>query len=88
MKRTIVVFTKQDCPNCPQAKKVVEEYGKKHKDIKTLYYDVGTVDGLAESAFFDVFSTPTVLVIEDDIGIKRLTGNINEEMLDKIKETK
>ena len=84
MRKTIKVFSKKDCPNCPKAKKAVEEYGKKHKEIKILSYDVGTVDGLAESAFYDIFSTPTVLILKDDIEIKRIPGHIDEKMLDNI----
>ena len=54
----IKVFVKQDCPKCPAAKRAVEGF-----DGVELY-DVGQVDGLAEAAFFNVMSTPTVLVVD------------------------
>ena len=69
------------CPNCPKAKKVVKEYIKKNNDVKLELYDVGEVEGLAESAYYDIFSTPTVLVLKDNKEVIRLTGVIKEENL-------
>ena len=79
--KTIKVFTKQDCPNCPQAKQAVEDFCKEHKEVELELYDVGTVNGLTESAFYDVFSTPTVLVLKDDREAKRIIGVVREEDL-------
>lgn len=54
----IKLFVKQDCPRCPAAKHAVD--GLNGVEI----YDVGDVDGLAEAAYFNVLSTPTVLVVD------------------------
>ena len=79
--KVIKVFIKSQCPNCPQAKKAVEDFCKEHKEVELELYDVGTVDGLAESAFYDVFSTPTVIVFKDDKEAKRSGGVVREEDL-------
>ena len=84
MSKTIKLFVGDGCPNCPQAKKVVEDYIKdnpKHEDIRLELWNVGTVDGLAESAYYDVFSTPTVLVLKDNKEVKRSGGVVREEDL-------
>ena len=79
--RIVKLFTKQKCPNCPKVKRVVEEYIKKNKDVGLELYDVGEVEGLAESAYYDIFSTPTVLVLKDNKEVSRFTGVIREENL-------
>jgi len=60
---TIVkIFWQENCPHCPDAKKL----GKKlEKDgVKVEYHDVRTVDGLAEATFFDVMSTPSIIIVD------------------------
>lgn len=54
----VKLFVKQDCPRCPAAKHAVE--GLDGVEV----YDVGDVEGLAEAAFFNVMSTPTILVVD------------------------
>lgn len=53
-------FYKKDCPRCPEAKEVLSKIKLTYESI-----DVDTVDGMAEAAYFDVFSTPSVLVLND-----------------------
>ena len=82
--KLIKLFTREDCPNCPQAKRVVEEYIRNRKDSRARgveYWDIGTVDGLAESALYDVFGCPTVLIFKDDKEVKRIIGSVREEDL-------
>lgn len=54
----VKLFVKDDCPRCPAAKHACA--GLDEVEV----YDVGDVDGLAEAAFFNVMSTPTVLVVD------------------------
>ena len=61
---TIKIFTKQECPRCPQAKQLGAELEKDGHNV--LSYDVETVDGLAEATFFGVQATPTIIVEDDD----------------------
>jgi thiol-disulfide isomerase/thioredoxin len=68
-KMIIKLFTKIDCPRCPAAKEVVAKVEKK---VKVEKYDVDTIEGMAEAAFYTVMATPTVLVC-DDLG-KEVAG--------------
>lgn len=54
----IKLFVKDNCPRCPAAKHACE--GLDAVDV----YDLGEMDGLAEAAFHNVMSTPTVLVVD------------------------
>jgi thiol-disulfide isomerase/thioredoxin len=60
---TLKAFWKEDCPRCPQMKQVVEQLRK--NGYKVQYFDIETVDGLAEGAFHSVLSTPTLLLVDD-----------------------
>ncbi len=62
---SLKVFTKKDCPNCPDAKKLVSALKGDGCDI-VEEYDVDTSDGLAEGAFYEVMSTPTMLLVDSD----------------------
>jgi hypothetical protein len=70
----IKLFTKKDCPRCPAAKKVIEELQANglQTTAKIEKYDVGTVDGMAEAAFYTVMATPSILVCDD--GGKEIVG--------------
>ena len=59
---TVKVFVKDGCYKCPSAK----ELGAllKKEGLKVFYYDLDTVDGLAEASYYGVMSTPT-LIVED-----------------------
>jgi len=62
---SLKVFLKDNCPSCPEAKKVVKQLRVDGvQDIEE--YDVGTTDGLAEGAFYSVMSTPTMLLVTPD----------------------
>lgn len=57
------IFTQPDCPKCPEAK----EFGKKVKDkFSVEMFDITTSDGLAESQFFAVMATPTLVLTDDE----------------------
>ena len=60
---TVKIFWQPECPKCPQAK----ELGEKLKDYgaSVELFNVKEVEGLAESIFFDVLSTPSVVVVEN-----------------------
>jgi len=58
----VKVFLKDGCYKCPSAKEVGAILKK--EGLEVLYYDLDTVDGLAEASFYGVLSTPT-LIVED-----------------------
>lgn len=57
---TIKIFTKKQCPRCPQAKDLGRELEQDGCSVRA--YDVETADGLAEATFFSVQATPTIIV--------------------------
>lgn len=60
----VKIFWQVNCPYCPPAKKL----GKKleGKGVKVEYHDVKSVDGLAEAAYFNVLSTPSLIVTNEE----------------------
>lgn len=54
----VKLFIKDDCPRCPAAKRVCE--GLDEVEV----YNVTSVDGLAEAAYYGVLATPTILVVD------------------------
>jgi len=61
---TIKIFTKQECPRCPQAKQLGTEIEQDGHSV--ISYDIETVDGLAEATFHSVQATPTIIVEDAD----------------------
>lgn len=60
---SVKIFWKSNCPKCPAATKVggiLEKGG-----VKVIKYNLDTVDGLAEGAYYSVMTTPT-LIVEDE----------------------
>ncbi len=64
MGKKILVFSKNDCPQCPAAKVLGERLQKKGQVVNQ--FDVDTADGLAEASFYGVMSTPTIIIIDSD----------------------
>ncbi len=64
--KTVKLFWKQRCPNCPPAKQVVEKLRENGGDFKIMDYDVETVEGMAEASFHEVMATPSIIVVDGD----------------------
>ena len=60
---SVKIFTKAKCPKCPAAKEMAKTL--KSEGVRVLNYDLDTIDGLAEASFYSVFSTPSI-IIEDE----------------------
>ena len=73
------VFGKETCELCAHTKRkldiVLDRWGFKDQ-VETSYWDLGTVEGLAEGTFNDVFKTPTVLVSRDGRHVARWEGEV------------
>jgi thiol-disulfide isomerase/thioredoxin len=67
----ILIFGKPGCPTCQKIKEKMEYFAEKETPIPIEYYDVETVDGLAESAYRSIPEIPTVVLMKDDKEIKR-----------------
>lgn len=61
----ILLFTKKDCPRCPEAKEVVKLVSSE-LGIEVKEYDVESIEGMAEAAYYMVLSTPSVIVVNED----------------------
>jgi len=59
----IKFFVKQNCPNCPPAKKLAEKLINDKVNVEV--FDLGTTEGLTESVFHCIMSTPTVILADD-----------------------
>ena len=59
----VKIFVRDNCPKCPKAKDVGKALeGKNTADVR--YFNVSDADGLAESVFYDVLSTPSIVVVD------------------------
>jgi glutaredoxin len=75
---TIKVFGRAGCQVCKQAVEKIDYFLGKwdyRKQVPIAYYDMETVDGLAEGAFYEVYEIPTVVLLkanqEQDRWLKR-----------------
>lgn len=80
----IDIFGKADCVKCEAAKEMIKSLlseGELTKKIKVRYYDMESMDGMAEGAFNDVLDIPTIIFKDKDKKIARWDGHaptINE----------
>lgn len=64
--KKVFIFGKPTCPVCKDARKKIEYFKRKEKfDAKIEYYDMETIDGLTEGAFYEVSDIPTVIVLDE-----------------------
>lgn len=57
----VKIFWQEKCPNCPKAK----ELGKQlENELTVQYFNVDSVDGLAEASYYDVMTTPSVVIVD------------------------
>jgi len=60
----IKIFWQPECPKCSQAKELGEKLKKDGLEVEL--FNVKDVDGLSESLFYDVLSTPSVVIVDND----------------------
>jgi hypothetical protein len=54
------VFVKEDCPNCPAAKEVANQFPF------SRLYDMDEAEGLAEAAYHSVLCTPSMVLVDEN----------------------
>ena len=54
------VFVKDDCPNCPAAKEVANQFSF------SRLYSLDDAEGLAEAAFHSVLCTPSMVLVDEN----------------------
>ena len=57
-------FWRGDCRKCGHAKATCAKLEGDGYEVE--YFDVETVDGMAEAAFYQVASTPTAVIVDQD----------------------
>ncbi len=69
----VMLFTRKDCPNCPQAKRIVEEVVSELGDQVSLQeFDLDQEDDLLTALQHQVMSAPAVVVGERLVAAGRL----------------
>jgi hypothetical protein len=64
----IGVFGKNGCELCQQTKRKLSHFLTKwgvSDDVPVSFYDMDTVDGMAEGMFYDVDAIPVTIVLDD-----------------------
>lgn len=64
-----MIFTQDGCPNCPTAKKLGKQLEEEGATVE--WYDLDEEEGLTEAVFYDVLSTPSILVADKQNEIKK-----------------
>ena len=59
----IKIFWQKNCPHCPEAKNIGKQL---EKEITVQYFDIDTVDGLAEASYYNIASTPSMIIVDND----------------------
>jgi len=72
----VKIFWQEGCPHCPTAKNLGRDL--ESSGVKVEYYDIKSIDGLAEATFFSIMSTPSVVVTTDNNESKIWKGKIPE----------
>jgi len=61
-KMKLKLLWRKECKMCTPAKTACARLEK--EGIEVEYFDVDTVEGMAEAAFYEVSSTPTTIVVD------------------------
>jgi glutaredoxin len=59
----IKIFWQKNCPHCPEAKNIGKQL---EKEIEVQYFDIESVDGLAEASYYNIASTPSVVALDNN----------------------
>ncbi|MCX7703691.1 MAG: DNA methyltransferase [Planctomycetota bacterium] len=88
MEVRIRIFSRKSCPNCETVKQMVSKFIESrnlHGLVKIESHDLDTVDGLAEGAYWDVMSVPTLIVMRGGNVLARWDGAVpKEEEIEKV----
>ncbi|GAH46893.1 unnamed protein product [marine sediment metagenome] len=57
----IKIFWQKNCPHCPEAKNIGKQL---EKEITVQYFDIEKIDGLAEASYYDIASTPSIIILD------------------------
>jgi len=83
----IKIFGKSGCAKCETTKNKVRHFIAKwdvDDKVEVTFYDMDSVDGMAEGAYNDVAQIPTTIVEKNDSVVARWDGEVPHS--EKIKE--
>jgi glutaredoxin len=66
----VKLFWKENCPQCPSAKNLL----KNHSNVE--YYNIEETDGLAEAIYHGIMSTPSILLMDDELVVHSWAGEV------------
>jgi len=59
----IKIFWQKNCLHCPEAKNIGKQL---EKEITVQYFDIEKIDGLAEASYYDIASTPSIIILDSE----------------------
>lgn len=71
--KTVKIFWHETCPKCPQAKDLGKILEKKGFVVEK--HNIKDADGMAEALFFNIFSTPSIIVLDEKNEIASWRGS-------------
>ncbi len=75
----VQVFGKEECGKCTSTKNKVNHFISKmgiEEKVSLTFFDMETVDGMAEGAFRDVVDIPVTIVQDSGVDLARWDGEI------------
>ena len=76
----IKVFGKKNCAKCETTKNKINHYLKKHSNgslnMSMEFYDLDTIDGMAEGAYNDVLKVPATIIEKNETILARWDGEV------------
>lgn len=82
--KKVYIFGKPTCPVCKEAYEKIKYFKeKKNFDAEIKYFNMESVDGLTEGAFYEVSDVPTIIILDNKEELARWTKKppISEEFL-------
>lgn len=73
------VFGKNECAKCRTTKAKITHFlsrWKLDKQVRVIFHDLDTVDGMAEGAFYDVNDLPVTIIMARGRSVARWDGRI------------
>jgi len=75
----IQLFGKQKCGKCETTKKKITHFVSKYAQgipVEVTFFDMDSVEGMAEGAFRDVYKVPTTIIEENGRDLVRWEGEV------------
>ena len=79
----IRIFGKQNCGKCESTKHKVSHFIEKlglASSVNMTFFDMDTVEGMAEGAFCDVFEVPTTIIQDAGRDVVRWDGIVPDSV--------